>query len=667
MAFFKYHRVRWELGFIYFFAFLLSFSLEFLIFSNPDAGAFPFIKIHFLFAIFISFLMSHVWEVMYWLASFSSALLLRLGQIWKYAVPSLVVFFWILLPFSTLPSIFAAGGVLQSDGIGLILFVSLVSFTTVMFIPVFHGLNGGFIVFANAIAYGILYALISFIDKELTLAEYLFIHLYLAIMFFLFLQVRRRLGLQVYYGLYRYPGWFLFLVFFATAGVIFFQSQKRDIFYNLYFLILIPLHFLFLFFAIILHVEYKKNRRVSVIPFGAVNLFIMLLAAILLTKKDSATYRENVDSLLHNTNNLSSGYFFHLLHFLWDSDKDGENKLYDPDDTAHSRRSEGSYLPVSFGDLESLSLEGSVSGYLLWTFYSNENSNIKNYDFYFSPSQKVDQVLFSVIYGLSSYEIFASRIDDTGKVTNESIFTVLSKKRYRTICIGYDGDRNYFHTRNRYRIDQGCEVFLRYEPESAKSNVEDFLKDFVNFAGESFRSYKGQKNAIWLHVDLTSFNAKLDVADTGFLKKLINEKPELLYTFTIKNPVQIFLYFFEKPFPHFFVDAEPKLSYVPILVTNYDLAYFRVLPRALIFFDLYYSPGYFPKDFFSHPFFQKEIQLSKKRTLQHYVLVEPDDFYWKEMKKVRLVDAISLPPVSFIKEKEKIRRYDGRTGLVKVF
>ncbi len=656
MQIFSLIRVRWEAILIYFIIFFIVLSIENFLNLYLD-----FYKLHYESTIVLislnivfAFFISNFLEIYFLLAKVLSALCLRLKEVWKYSVPSLLIFSLILLPLLDLTELknlfFDLKGLKGSIIIAIFGGIFLISVITILFFPTFYGLNGGFVLIAGLSSYFLNKYLIYSYYKDFNIIIFMFFYYLFLYLFYFFLQIRRRIGINIIYEVYIYSKWIV--ISFLLLSLLFLYFKLNN--YNsieIYFLVLTGLSFslIDLILSLFLNRESKKNKKIFTIPI--VYYFVLSFCIIAIAFYSFFNIKKINKNYLIKYPNISTFYTLEFVHFLLDRDKDGENFFLasDPDDNNIFFRSEGNYdyEKINLQNksiIEEKFIQNNNSDYIIITFNFKKEHN-QNEHSLISPSNDIKINLYSLINNLSSFESFLKQSNKL-ELEPTSIFTIFTKNYYRTICIGYDSNQNYFSLNSRLRLDTGCEIFLEYKNESNQNDLER-LFDFKEFVNINFLKFKSKKNVLWIHYD---FNTS--TIDNQEIEKFIEQY------LAEKNKV-IFLSFYEKPVPHFDVFTNIENSN---LLMNKKFYNYQVIYR-IVYYNEFYSKF---KDalFFNHILFKTISNSTKEKNINLYSFIVPEDSYYKEL--IKIFKEPYLPPISIIGQDNKFYYYDGRFGIEEI-
>ncbi len=645
----EFFKFRSEVFLFHTFALWITFSLEsflpqnFFIFSSKE------IFLILIFYFLTSFIFSIVIELFYFFLKFLSTILLRLGTLWKYTIPSILVFLLIFIPLFELTNfkdIFynfegVKGNVfIVIFGLSLVLFIILI-----LIFPIFYGLNGGFIILSSILSYSLIRLFADFLVIEFSFWKFIFLYYSLTLLFFLVLQLRRRYALSVFYENFHYPLWFLIIFFMVLFFILLFRIYKtQDFFAFILLSICLYLVLIICMMSLILNLEAKLNSRIFNVK--SYVIFFIFLLNIFLFYIFFRQWSFPDFKKLEKTDKIWVYYFFTTIHFLYDTDKDGENHFFANDIENHNVKIRKEGIENERKEIQLPELLYYIPFNYLWiTVYIENYKNEPENFFYYSTSEDIKKTLFSLIFNTSSNETFKYFNGDKNKKI-KSIFSYLTENYFRTICIGYLHTSSYFVANSEYKIDKGCEILVNLE-EQAKNQLKNNIESMVEDSRYYIQNYKAQKNFVWLHTHLLQFKNKIQKKELiSFLMNLsFNE-----FSFPYKK---IIFLFFDTPIPHYEVYSDIENKEV---VLDSNFSYFGTLLRLLIYNELKKSS----KDFYKEDFFINEYNFAISKTLHHYIFIEPKDVYWQELKKI--FGNPSLPPISFDIEKKIF--YDGRWGII---
>jgi hypothetical protein len=75
----------------------------------------------------------------------------------------------------------------------------------------------------------------------------------------------------------------------------------------------------------------------------------------------------------------------------------------------------------------------------------------------------------------------------------KTIFSLYTEAGYRTICVGSDGNYDYFKIQNSLRLDSGCQIFSPLPP---GLSVDQHYKAAIS----NYWKYKTKRNIVWLNI-----------------------------------------------------------------------------------------------------------------------------------------------------------------------
>jgi hypothetical protein len=655
---FSFFRARWEAIIIYWFSFFIIFMIEFFLPENIPHWHHENLIYHVFLVLILTFFLSFFIELFFYLSKIISALVLRLRSLWKYFIPSILIFFLFIFPLFDLTELKFAINHLEGlkGNIYIVIFgiIILTSFVLIIIFPLFYGLNGGFIIISCILSYVINKVLLYKYFPNYPIWKFLLFYYLFIYLFYFFLQLRRRWGLILYYEHYYYPKWFIFSFVILWVILSFFKFQLNE--YFVYYLIFsLNLSFCLINFILSILINFEENlkKRIFSIPYFV--FFILFFGNLILTIILYYNFDKYLKrSLVKNSKNLSSIYLIETLHFLTDLDKDGENFLFgnDPDDSLLNIKSEGKYI-FKEEQTKNLILNNSNNfDYYLVTLFLKEKIYNPQLD-RISPSNITSVTLFSLLNNISSYEVYLYK-NQSLKKNLKSIFSIMTQNYYRTICIGYDAENNYYQVKTSLRIDNGCEIFLPYVSKDINNNKIEHFKNFMDFAKKQYKNYSVNKNMLWLHYDFSN----ITFIDKEMILAVLNQEIPF-HSQLIKNDYKyIYLIFYIEPIPHFEVlsNIENLESILNIKFSNYGIIY------RIIFYNELLNYLKIDDKIWEHPFFLDEYTYSLSKNLNHYNFLEPDDSYWLEL--IKLFHKPIIPPISVIEENNKtIKIYDGRFGI----
>lgn len=655
-------RIRYEVLFIYWFSFFFINIWEILFNQNIQILEKKDIWLLILLNLFLSFLFSFIIESIYIFSKLISAILLRLRQIWKYAIPSILVFFLLVFPLFDLTelkfSFHQLEGVRGSIFLSIYGAIMLVSIILIFIFPLFYDLNGGFIIISSILSYIILKTIIFSYYTSYPIYYFLIFYYLFILLFYFFFQLRRRFSINVLYEKYYYPLWFILINVVLLLLFIYLKFINYDSFlYSILYTLLSYLAFINLCISLSINIEthYNKNIVISNYIF-IVLLVIHILSGLFLYYNINKFQFSNVQK----TKYLTSFYLLEIIHFLNDKDFDGENSIFgnDPDNLNLNIRSEGKFhLENETIYIDKLP-DNNFDYYFISLNFDKENPDVTNS--FLSASNNTPITLFSLLNQQSSYESYLI-ISNIINKKYKSIFTNLTENYYRTICIGYDANQNYFSTNAKIRLDKGCEIFLSFNDENdtkgvvQNDNTIEHYKTFLDYSRKQFLAYKTKKNFLWLHYDFSNMNVK----ENDIKEYFLNEVSSFLQP--NKTNIIIVFIFYSKPVPSYkvFINSEYSRS-----ILDPKLAYFSTLFRIIYFLEFQKLQNSntnieIPKE--RTDFFLNQFEFTKTNSIHHFVFIEPQDDYWKELTKI--FNKPILPSISIIKKTEKeYLIYDGRFG-----
>lgn len=638
-------KLRWEVFLFHTLVLCFSFSFELFLPQNFFLLSSNEIFLILVFYFSISFFLSIGIEIFYFFLKLFSTILLRLGVLWKYAIPSVLVFLLIFIPLFELTDFrdvfYNFKGIqgniyIVSFGLSLILFIILI-----LIFPIFYGLNGGFIILSCLLSYSLLRLFANFLAIEFSFWEYLLLYYSFTLLFFLLLQARRRYALSVSYENFPYPSWLIMIFFFIFLLFTFARIHNSK---DLYSFILLTI-FIYLILNInilsfLLNIEAKLNFRIFNLNFHVI--FFMFIFNFFLVYLYFQFWNFPSFHKLEKTDKVWAFYFFTAIHFLGDTDKDGENNFFGKDIENYNpkKRKEGVVKEKEAIQLPELTIP---SNYVWITIYF-ENYTNEPKDYYYT-SDDIKKTLFSLIFNSSSFETIHYFNSNKNDLKIKSIFSYLTENYFRTICIGYLNTSSYFIANSESKIDKGCEILINLEAIKGAQSKND-VESMIEASRYYIQSYKDKKNFIWLHTHLFSLNG--EIQKEKIVSLLMNSSiAEFYYPYK-----RILFLFFDKPIHHYEVYSDIENKEV---VLNPNFSYFGTLYRLLLYNELNKSK----KDFFKEEFFLREYNFTLSKTLDHYIFFEPKDIYWDDLKKI--FGKPHIPPISFDIEKKVF--YDGRWGI----
>jgi len=647
---FSFFRVRWEVVIISWFSFSLIFLLDFFFPNVQKIDLTRQMFYHILLISTISFFISVMIEFFYYVSNLISALLLRLRNLWKYSIPSILIFSLFVFPLFDLTELkfafYQLEGLKGDIYIAILGAILILSIILILIFPIFYGLNGGFIIISCFFSYLLNKIFLFKYFTHYHIIYFLILYYVFVYLFYFYLQLRRRIGINLYYEQYHYPYWFVF----SFIGIFLIFFYFKNILYNI--LVYYVLFSVFLAFSLInfflsihINIEYKLQKRLFI--FSYIYYFIILFIKIVIILLLYYNFPKDLRTL--DSKNIISYYVLETIHFFYDKDSDGENHFFgnDPDDKNFYIRSEGKFNEVN----KSYELKTNQNNdYYIFTFFFNEGSYASEIH-RIAPSNNIALTLFSLLNNLSSFESYLF-IHQKLDMEIQSLFSLLSTNYYRTICIGYDANQKYFQIKSNIRIDRGCEIFLPFEEYPNSKNPLVHFNNFINFSKQQFLNYKKEKNLLWLHYDFINMNNIEKTNIISLIEKEIPFSPSLIG----KNYKYIYLIFFNKPIPHY--EVQTNIDSLSILI-NKKFSNYGILYR-LIYYNEIKTMYYDASQILQHPFFVQEFEYSKKRDLNHYTFIEPEDHYWKEL--IKFFQKPIIPPVSIIEKNKEIQIYDGRSG-----
>ncbi len=645
---FSFFHVRWEVVIISWFSFSVIFFLDFFFPNIQKIDPISLMIYHILFISTISFYISVIIEFFYYVSNLISALLLRLRNLWKYSIPSILIFSLFVFPLFDLTELkfafYQLEGLKGDIYIAILGTILIISIILILIFPIFYGLNGGFVIISCFFSYLLNKIFLFKYFTHYNIIYFLILYYVFIYLFYFYLQLRRRIGINLSYEQYHYPYWFVFSFIGIFIIFFYFKNILYDIFvYYVLFSVFLAFSLINLFLSIHINFEYKFQKKFFV--FSYIYYFIIFFIKIVIIFFLYYNFPRDFRTL--DSKNIISYYVLQTIHFLYDNDFDGENHFFgnDPDDKNIYIRSEGKLN--EFNKIYELKADQN-NDYYIFTFFFNEgsyNSEIHR----IAPSNNIALTLFSLFNNLSSFESYLFNHQKLDKEV-QSLFSLLTINYYRTICIGYG--EIYFQIKSNIRIDKGCEIFLPFEKKTNSKNQIEHLDNFINFSKQQFLNYKKEKNLLWLHYDFTNQN---DIDRTKIISLIENE---ILISPIIfrKNYKYIYLIFYIKPIPYY--EVKTNIDNLSILL-NKKFSHYGILYRLIYYNELKTK---FSDDvqILQHPFFVQEFEYSKKRALKHYSFIEPEDHYWKELIKV--FQKPIIPPISIIEKNKEIQIYDGRSG-----
>lgn len=648
--FLKISKIRWAVVFIYSLVFFMILSLE--IFSPENFVLLNFyiflyiIILHFFLALTSGILI----EFFYLIFKILSTIFLRLGNFWKYSIPSLLIFLLIIYPIFDLTELknFYANleglkGNIYIVSIGILI---LVSIFLIFFSPIFYGLNGGFIIVSSLISYNLIKGLLYIFHLKFSFFVFLFLYYFLNFLLYIFFQLRRRFALNIIYENFEYPTsviilfFFLFIVsliyrIFFTSGVI---SLVFITLFNFFIVVNLTL-------IIIINYESKINNRIFRINF--IKFFIIFLLNIFLAIVVYKNFDYRITKYLEKSKGTWISYIFHFAHFLFDNDKDGENSLFanDLEDQNIYIRKEGKYNPKKEIILPELK-KNNLSNYVLVTIYLKDEQNPTN-KYYLSSSNDIQKTLFSLFYYTSSYEThFILNQNNYELIKTKSILTYLTENYFRTICIGYVSQNTYFFANSNYKLDKGCEIIENIK-EPYISLLKESLTDFFERSQYYLNNYRTNKNFIWLHWDLKNYKNNIQKSE------LIDLVMKFSFIQNNNFPTKKILFlFYDHSIPYYEVYTDIEKAN-PLLEGKFT--YYGTLYRLILYNELKNHN----EDLYKNDFLFKEYRNSIEQSIDNFIFIEPKDFYWKEL--ILYFRKPIIPPISIHSIDKKI--YDGRWGI----
>lgn len=652
-------RLRWEVLLIHWLPLFGITSLEIFFRTNIQLLEEKDIWFLTLLNLCMAFFFSLILEFIYILTKIVSIVLLRLKLVWKYAVPSILVFFLFVFPLFDLTelklSFHQLEGLRGSIFISIYGIIILISILLIFIFPLFYDLNGGFIIVSSILSYVILKTILFSYYNTYSVYYFLILYYIFIFLFYFFLQLRRRFSINVIYEKYSYPIWFVALCLILLLLFLYLKFINSTFPYIILYTILSYLTLINIIFSILINIETKYNKNILIVPKSI--LIILLIFNLFLgfflfynLKKFNFTY-------VYKTKNLVVIYLLEILHCLNDKDLDGENSIIanDPDNTNTYIRSEGRFQLEDEMPYINKFPENNFDYYFITLNFNKENQNLENS--FLSPSNDISISLFSLLNQLSSYESYSALSNELNK-KYKSIFTNLTENYYRTICIGYDNNQNYFSIKSKTRLDRGCEIFLPFSDMDSNNTLQndnpiEHFKTFLNYSKKQFLAYKTKNNSFWLHYDFSDKKVKED-----FLKEFINHQiSSILQPFKIN--IIITMLFYAQPIPSYQVYTNQMHIHS---ILDPDLPYYSTLFRIIYFNEFEKAENFNSKTFEEKVhYFQKQFEFKKIKSIHQYVFIEPQDHYWKELTKI-FKNPI-LPPISITKtSKNEYKIYDGRFG-----
>ncbi|GIX41303.1 MAG: hypothetical protein KatS3mg129_1036 [Leptospiraceae bacterium] len=216
-------RIRWEAILIYWLTFFIIYSLEFFFPENQILFIEKEFILHFIVINVFSFLLSCLLEFFYFFSKVISGLLLRLKNLWKYSIPSILIFSLFIFPLFDLTelkfAIYHLEGLKGNIYITLFGIIIIISIILILIFPIFYGLNGGFIVIACFFSYFLNKVLLYQYFSNYSFWHFLVFYYLFVYLFYFFLQIRRRWGISLYYEHYYYPKWFILSFLFISEFI----------------------------------------------------------------------------------------------------------------------------------------------------------------------------------------------------------------------------------------------------------------------------------------------------------------------------------------------------------------------------------------------------------------------------------------------------------------
>ncbi|MCS7204329.1 MAG: hypothetical protein NZ853_01380 [Leptospiraceae bacterium] len=659
MRYLKYIRYRWEIVVIISFFLVLVFLSEWLFHRNLFVLDFELFFGYLLLSWSFSLILFFVLDGIYFVSKVFSAVSLRLKELWKYSIPAILAFLLVVFPyFDWVVMEIGFLDLLKSpSSLMVLIFVLIISFVVVLIIPLFYGLNGGFVITASLLSYGLLKSLYLLLSKTFVWWEFYLWFFYLTFLFYLYLQARRRVGLQIYYESYHYPFWFLLILIFNLIFLFSIKVYYQEFFSYLLVLLGLILTTAIIGYVLVINFEFKRAKRIILLPFLIFLFFPLSVWMFTYFYLKNSDFLRMKQKLFYETRDILFIYGLYGLHFLSDEDQDGENTVLGNDLNNFNlfERSEGKYQP---NQNETQIIVKNNFHYFIITI-NLPKKPVPNKNLSISISERIDHTLFGLIYNLSSFEVSLYTKDQLS-IKPKSFFTFFTENYYRTICIGFDGKQNYFRPRNIPKLDIGCEVFLRYEEENHQGY--DLFKKFINFSYENYQSYKAQKNVVWIHFDFSSLADKNFQIEKEQIINILNEEliqKARVYPNFSRN-VFILYFFYQSEIPMYEIEVIPFLtSQLTFLQNDPGLSYYGSLFRYVNFIENFSFFGY-GMNVFTTPFFKREFEFKEHQTLNHFVFIEPNDSYWNNITKIFFKP--KLPPITITRRDDKLYFYDGRTG-----
>lgn len=648
--FLKISRIRWEVIFIYNLVFFLVLILDFFFPENLVLSK-PFtLLILLLFYLFLAFILGFFIEFFYVIFKILSTLLLRLGNFWKYSIPSLLVFLLIIYPLFDLTELknfyINLEGLRGNFYIVIIGMLILFSIFMIFFFPIFYGLNGGFVIVSSLISYNLIKVLVYTFHLKLSFFIFLVLYYFLSFLLFIFFQVRRRFALNIIYENFEYPNFVIFLFLLFSVASLIYRILFNSGFVSLFFITLFNFFIIVnLILIVIINYESKINKQIFKINF--IKFFIIFLLNILLGIVFFINFDYKITQYFEKSKRTWISYIFHFAHFIYDKDKDGENNLFANDLEDHDvySRKEGKYKPKVEIVLPELK-KNNIINYILITIYLRNNPYSTD-EYYLSSSNDIQKTLFSLFNYTSSYEThFLLNQNNNELIKTKGILTYLTENYFRTICVGYVAQNSYFFANSNYKLDKGCEIIENIK-EPYLSLLKESLTDFFERSLYYINSYKTNKNFIWLHWDVKNYKNNLQKSE------LIDLVMNFSFNQNIYFPTKKILFlFYDHSIPYYEVYTDIEKAN-PMLDRKFT--YYGTLYRLILYNELKSNN----EDLFKNEFFFNEYKNSVEQNINDFIFIEPEDLYWKEL--ILYFGKPTIPPISIHSKDKKI--YDGRWGV----
>lgn len=535
------------------------------------SGFFYFTGWSFLISISFSLLI----ELTYILVKPIGALLQRSGKLWFHAVPAIAVFFLLIEPFIGINDIIS----LQSfAAVTVIVFLIVLSFSILLFLPIFHGLNSAFLVAAILISRFFFLPFQHLAFEILSINLYIMSNLVFSLLLYLFFQTRRRIGLSPHYERFR-PNriWFLSLIAIVASIVLVIWIWKNGFFHSLldtlYLSLALGISLSIFVLMFILYIESFSKHWLK-LPIGKICILFLLLTV------STATYliRSYKPEYVFFIRNTSVGQLLDLFAVLFDQDNDGNSWWpgRDPDDSNQSirREAKGEYKnrPLNLAPIGQVGSDKILVTYVIPGVIEENPIYLKNQEWandltylahrWLQPSNQPERSLRALLQGLTSLE-------EVHRISRRSIFSFAVDDGYRTICLGVDYDQpyfpSYFHSGHWSKLDSGCQVF---EPLTVKqlvtSSPVDKFESCVDLvlteAEKLIAKYQEAHNFIWIHIDTRQCKSNLDI---NVRRQLLQNRIEQLKSYQPNLP---------------FLTNQSRQMLSLILETGY-LPYFYAEPR----------------------------------------------------------------------------------------